>query len=84
METLSPQTTVWPTSFSRAAAPADAFEAMTARARAADLTPRSFNGKEMASDTASLLTDLPPWVTIVAGGVVAAILGALLGGAMAF
>jgi hypothetical protein len=29
-----------------------------------------------------LLTDLPPWVTIAAGGMVAAAMGALLGGAL--
>ncbi|NBW07026.1 MAG: hypothetical protein EBR82_03270 [Caulobacteraceae bacterium] len=29
-----------------------------------------------------LLSDLPPWVTVVAGGVVAASMGALLGGAL--
>ncbi len=29
-----------------------------------------------------LLNDLPPWATIVAGGVVAAAMGALLGGAL--
>jgi hypothetical protein len=28
------------------------------------------------------ISDLPPWVTIVAGGVIAAAMGALLGGAL--
>ena len=83
MDTLRTNT-AWPTTFAGSAAPADAFEAMTARARAADLTPRSFNGKEMASDTASLVGDMPAWVTIVGGGVLAAILGAMMGGAMAY
>ncbi len=30
-----------------------------------------------------LVADLPDWVTIVAGGVVAALMGAMLGGALA-
>jgi hypothetical protein len=29
-----------------------------------------------------LLNDLPPWVTVVAGGLAAAAMGALLGGAL--
>jgi len=63
---------------------ADAFEAAGKRpAIDADQTPRSFDD-EPASDTGALFSDIPHWAIIGGGAVLAAILGAMLGGAMAF
>jgi len=64
---------------------ADAFEQAGARpAIDDDLVPRSFETREPISDTSSLLADIPHWAIIGGGAILAAILGAMLGGAMAF
>jgi hypothetical protein len=63
---------------------ADAFETVAWRPPDA----RRFDGRA-ANDPAApeqtlkeLIADLPGWVTVVAGGAVAALMGALLGGAL--
>ena len=76
----------WPVvPFAPAGRLVDAFEAAGKKpAIESDLTPRAFDDDEQASDTASLLSDTPHWAIIGGGAILAAILGAMLGGAMAY
>ncbi|TAJ57464.1 hypothetical protein [Brevundimonas sp.] len=65
--------------------PADAFETIAWRPPSADrFDPRVANDPAAAEPTMkALIADLPGWVGVVAGGVIAALMGALLGGALA-
>jgi len=75
----------WPVvPFAPASRLADVFEQAGARPVDDDLVPRSFETSEQMSDTSSLFADIPHWAIIGGGAVFAAILGAMLGGAMAF
>lgn len=63
---------------------ADAFDTVAWRPPSAvRLDPRVANDPAVPEPTLQeLVADLPGWVTVVAGGVVAALMGALLGGAL--
>ncbi|MBA3050244.1 MAG: hypothetical protein KKE42_05965 [Alphaproteobacteria bacterium] len=65
--------------------PADAFETIAWRPpSAARFDPRAANDPAVEEPTmTALIADLPGWVGVVAGGVIAALMGALLGGALA-
>ena len=65
--------------------PADAFETIAWRSpSAARFDPRAANDPAVAEPSMkALIADLPGWVGVVAGGVIAALMGALLGGALA-
>jgi len=62
--------------------PVDAFETIAWRPpSAARFDPRVANDPATPEPTLKeLIADLPGWVTVVAGGVVAAFMGAMLGG----
>lgn len=64
---------------------ADAFDTVAWRPpTAARFDGRAANDPEVPEPTLKeLIADLPGWMTIVAGGLVAALLGAMLGGALA-
>ena len=64
---------------------ADAFETVAWRPPStARFDTRVANDSEVAEPKLrELIADLPGWVTVVAGGLVAALLGALMGGALA-
>lgn len=64
---------------------ADAFETVAWRPpSAARFDMRVANDPATPEPTLrELIADLPGWVTVVAGGVVAALMGAMLGGALA-
>ena len=64
---------------------ADAFETVAWRSpSAARFDTRVANDPVPPEPTLKeLVADLPDWVTVVAGGVVAALMGALMGGALA-
>jgi hypothetical protein len=64
---------------------ADAFETVAWRPpSAARFDTRVANDPVVEEPTLqALIADLPGWVTVVAGGVVAALMGALVGGALA-
>lgn len=64
---------------------ADAFETVAWRPpSSARFDTRVANDPEVAEpELRELIADLPGWVTVVAGGLVAALLGAMLGGALA-
>ena len=64
---------------------ADAFETVAWRPpTAARFDTRVANDPEVAEPTLKqLIADLPGWVTVIAGGLVAALMGALMGGMLA-
>ena len=64
---------------------ADAFETVAWRPpSAARFDTRVANDPVVEEPTLqALIADLPGWVTVVAGGVIAALMGALLGGMLA-
>ncbi len=64
---------------------ADAFETVAwCPPSAARFDTRVSNDSEVDEPTLKeLVADLPGWITVVGGGVVAALLGALVGGALA-
>jgi hypothetical protein len=64
---------------------ADAFETVAWRPpSAARFDTRVANDPVVEEPTLqALIADLPGWVTVVAGGVIAALMGALLGGVLA-
>ena len=64
---------------------ADAFETVAWRPpTAARFDTRVANDPEVAEPTLKqLIADLPGWVTVVGGGLVAALVGAMLGGMLA-
>ena len=68
--------------YSRAA---DAFETVAWRPpSAARVDPRVANDPATPGPTLKeLIAELPGWVTVIAGGLVAALMGAVLGGALA-
>ena len=85
METSSiapPQRFYAPRPWGRAA---DAFETVAWRPpTAARFDTRVANDPEVAEPTLKqLIADLPGWVTVIAGGLVAALMGALMGGMLA-
>ena len=63
---------------------ADAFDAVAWRPPTATrFDPRVANGPAVPEPTLKeLIADLPGWVTVFAGGLVAALMGAMLGGAL--
>lgn len=65
---------------------ADAFETVAWRPpSAARFDARTANDPAVAPDPTlrELIDELPGWVTVVAGGLVAALMGAMMGGALA-